>query len=77
MATVIEVLGMSLPYSSCTPAISPEKEAECTRIGGYLRNLMEQDIKPLDIMTKQSFINAITVTNICACRALPHRHYFV
>jgi dihydroxy-acid dehydratase len=64
MATVIEVMGMSLPYSACTPAISPDKERECTSIGGYLRNLMEQDIKPLDIMTKAAFVNAIVMTNV-------------
>lgn len=65
-------MGMSVPYSSCTPAISPEKETECVRTGGFLRNLMERDIKPLDIMTKAAFVNAITVTNIRTCPTLSY-----
>ena len=61
MATAIEVLGMSLPYSASTPAEDPGKLAECFAAGAAIRNLLEQDIKPRDIMTRKAFENAITV----------------
>jgi dihydroxy-acid dehydratase len=61
MAAAIEALGMSLPYSSSNPALSPEKQAECLQSGTALRLLMEKDIKPRDIMTRAAFENAITV----------------
>ena len=61
MASVIESLGMSLPYSSSIPAIDPRKVDECHRVGAALVNLLERDIKPKDIMTRQAFENAITV----------------
>jgi dihydroxy-acid dehydratase len=51
MASAIEALGMSLPYSSSYPADSAEKIAECHAVGAVLRNLLERDIKPLDILT--------------------------
>ena len=61
MAAAIEALGMSLPYSSSNPATSEEKKKECLEAGKAIRNLLEQDIKPKDIMTRRAFENAITV----------------
>lgn len=61
MASAIEALGMSLPYSSSNPATSADKLQECSSVGDYMRNLLENDIKPSDIMTKEAFINAITM----------------
>jgi dihydroxy-acid dehydratase len=61
MASAIECMGMSLPYSSSNPAIGKEKGLECIRIGEAIRRLLEKDIKPRDIMTRQSFENAITL----------------
>ena len=61
MASAIEALGMSLPYSSSNPALSGEKKTECLSAGKAIRLLMEKDIKPLDIMTRNAFENAITV----------------
>jgi len=59
MASAIEALGMSLPYSSSNPAVGPEKQGDCTRAGEALRLLLEKDIKPLDIVTRKSLENAI------------------
>ena len=61
MASAIEALGMSLPYSSSNPALSGEKKTECLSAGKAIRLLMEKDIKPSDIMTRKAFENAITV----------------
>jgi dihydroxy-acid dehydratase len=61
MAAAIEALGMSLPYSSTNPAISEEKKKECLEAGKAIKNLLEKDIKPTDIMTRKAFENAITV----------------
>ena len=61
MASAIEALGMSLPYSSSNPALSPEKRAECEFAGAAIRLLLEKDIKPRDIMTRKAFENAITI----------------
>ena len=61
MASAIEALGMSLPYSSSTPAEDPGKEAECRAAGAAIRRLLEEDIKPRDIMTREAFDNAITL----------------
>lgn len=61
MASAIEALGMSLPYSSSTPAMDQAKLDECLRAGRALRHLLEQDIKPSDIMTRKAFENAITI----------------
>ncbi len=60
MAAAIEAMGMSLPYSSSNPAISKEKRQECLEAGKYIRLLLENDIKPRDIMTRKAFENAIT-----------------
>ncbi|WP_291073552.1 dihydroxy-acid dehydratase [Empedobacter sp. UBA5987] len=59
MAAAIEAMGMSLPYSSSYPALSQEKKNECTTSAHYLRILLEKDIKPSDIITKNSLENAI------------------
>ncbi len=61
MASAIESLGMTLPYSSSTPATSEEKIRECKNAGKAILNLLEKDIKPRDIMTRKAFLNAITV----------------
>ena len=61
MASAIEALGMSLPYSSSNPALSEEKKQECLEAGRAIRYLMEKDIKPHDIMTRKAFENALTV----------------
>jgi len=61
MASAIEAMGMSLPYSSSIPADSEEKHAECLLAGEVVRKLLEEDIKPADIMTRNAFENAITV----------------
>lgn len=59
MATAIEALGMSLPYSSSSPADSKEKVDECLEAGKAMHRLLEMDLKPRDIMTKGAFENAI------------------
>jgi dihydroxy-acid dehydratase len=64
MASAIECMGLSLPYSSCTPAEDPEKIAECIRAGHTAQALLEADLKPRDIVTKQSFLNAIRLAII-------------
>jgi len=61
MATAIEALGMSLPYSSSAPADSEEKQDECRNAGEAIKNLLRLDIKPRDIMTKAAFENAISM----------------
>lgn len=64
MASAIEALGMSLPYSSSNPALSEEKQKECADAGKAIKLLLEKDIKPKDIMTSKAFENAITVIMI-------------
>jgi dihydroxy-acid dehydratase len=64
MASAIEALGMSLPYSASTPAEDEKKHDECFRAGAAIKNLLELDLKPRDIMTREAFENAITV--VCA-----------
>jgi dihydroxy-acid dehydratase len=59
MASAIEALGMSLPYSSSNPALSQEKKDECLAAGKAIKILLERDIKPSDIMTRAAFENAI------------------
>jgi len=61
MASAIEALGMSLPYSSSTPAEYPGKLEECFRAGAAIRTLLEKDIKPRDIMTRAAFENAMVI----------------
>ena len=61
MASAIEALGMSLPYSSSTPAIEPGKLEECLNSGKAIRTLLEKDIKPRNIMTRRAFENAMVI----------------
>ena len=61
MASAIEALGMSLPYSSSTPAVEPGKREECFQAGAAMRVLLEKDIKPRDIMTRTAFENAMVI----------------
>jgi dihydroxy-acid dehydratase len=61
MASAIETMGMSLPYDSSSPAVSDEKFRECLNLGKAIKKLLELDLKPRDIMTRQAFDNAITM----------------
>ena len=61
MAVAIEALGMSLPYSSSTPAVDPDKLDECFRAGAAIGQLLEMDLKPRDIMTRAAFENAMVM----------------
>ena len=61
MASAIEAMGMSLPYSSSNPALSEDKKKECAAAGKAIRILLEKDIKPSDIMTRKAFENALTI----------------
>ena len=63
MACAIEALGMSLPYSSSTPAVDPSKLEECRQAGHAVRHLLQNDIKPSDIMTRAAFENAMVVVS--------------
>ncbi|WP_221408714.1 dihydroxy-acid dehydratase [Chryseolinea serpens] len=64
MASAIEAMGMSLPFSASNPALSKEKSAECIEAAKAIRLLLERDLKPRDIMTKKAFENAITVVMV-------------
>jgi len=64
MASAIEALGMSLPYSSSTPAVDPGKLDECSSAGKAILNLLEKDIKPRDIMVREAFENAMVLVTI-------------
>jgi dihydroxy-acid dehydratase len=64
MASAIEALGMSLPYSSSTPAEDPLKLDECVRAGKAIKTLLEMDLKPRDIMTRQAFENAMVLISV-------------
>lgn len=64
MASAIEAMGMSLPYSSSYPALSEEKKQECMEAGKYIKILLEKDIKPRDIMTRKAFHNAIVTVMV-------------
>lgn len=61
MASAIEALGMSLPYSASIPAVDPEKKAECHRAGAAIAELLRLDLKPRDIMTRAAFENAMVI----------------
>ena len=61
MASAIETLGMSLPGSSSTPAEHPGKREECRRAGAAIRNLLERDLRPSQVMTRAAFENAMVV----------------
>ncbi len=64
MASAIECMGLTLPYSSCTPAEDKGKLNECFRAGAAIWNLLEQDLKPRDIITRQSFLNAMRLVMV-------------
>jgi len=64
MASAIEALGMSLPYSASVPAEDPGKAEECRRAGLAVRRLLELDLKPRDIMTRPAFENAIAIVSL-------------
>lgn len=64
MACAIEALGMSLPYSSSTPAVDPLKLEECFKVGAAIKNLLQLDLKPRDIMTREAFENAMVLVII-------------
>ncbi len=61
MAAAIEAMGMSLPYSSSTPAEDAQKAEECLRAGAAVRNLLELELRPRDIMSREAFENALTI----------------
>jgi dihydroxy-acid dehydratase len=63
MASAIEAMGMTLPYSSSIPAVDPKKREECIAAGEAIRNLLEQEIRPSDIMTRASFENAMVIVS--------------
>ncbi|KAK7967311.1 uncharacterized protein PG986_001588 [Apiospora aurea] len=64
MATAIEAMGMTLPGSSSYPALSPEKARECERAAEVIKTTMAKDIRPRDLITRESFENALVVTMI-------------
>lgn len=64
MASAIEAMGMSLPYSSSNPALSDEKVKECSAAGKAIKLLLEKDLKPRDIMTRKAFENAISTVMV-------------
>ena len=61
MASAAEALGMTLPYSACTPATDPAKLEECRAVGAAVRRLLEDDLRPRDIMTRAAFENAMVL----------------
>ncbi|MCY4282888.1 MAG: dihydroxy-acid dehydratase, partial [Gammaproteobacteria bacterium] len=64
MASAIEALGMSLPYSSSTPAVDPQKLEECVQAGAAIKKLLELDLKPRAIMTRAAFENAMVMVTV-------------
>ncbi|KAL2891879.1 putative dihydroxy-acid dehydratase, mitochondrial [Ceratocystis lukuohia] len=64
MASAIEIMGMTLPGSSSKPAESPEKVAECASVGPAIYNLLKEDIRPRDIMTRAAFENAMILVTV-------------
>ena len=63
MASAIEAMGMSLPYSSSAPATTEQKKNECLNVGAAVRNLLELDLRPRDIMTREAFENAMVIVS--------------
>ena len=63
MASAIEALGMSLPYSSSTPALDSNKAKECREAGRALLNLLERELLPTQIMTREAFENAMVIVS--------------
>ena len=73
LATAIETLGLTLPGSSSTPAASPAKMRECEKVGPAIKNCLERNICPSDLLTKRSFDNALVMTMVrFFCRHLQH-----
>jgi dihydroxy-acid dehydratase len=68
-------MGMSLPYSSSSPAESKEKTEECLKAGSAIKRLMEQNIRPRDIMTRDAFDNAIKLIMVLGGK-MPLVHSF-
>ena len=64
MASAIEIMGMSLPYSASIPAEDPAKLEECHRAGAAIKTLLELDLKPRDILTRQAFENAMVLISV-------------
>ncbi len=64
MSSAIEAMGLSLPYSATNPAIGLAKQRECAAAGKALRHLLEIDLKPLDILTRESFENALRIVTV-------------
>lgn len=64
MASAIEAMGMSLPFNASNPARSGNKQSECAEVGKAIRHLLEKDIKPRDIMTREAFENALTLITV-------------
>jgi len=64
MSSAIEALGLSLPYSASNPAVGKAKQRECAAAGKALRHLLERDIKPMDILTRESFENALRIVTV-------------
>ena len=64
MSSAIEAMGMSLPYNSSNPATSEEKINECNEIGNAIDNLIKNDLKPLDILTRESIENAVRLITV-------------
>ncbi len=64
MSSAIEALGLSLPYSASNPAVGEAKEKECASIGPAMRLLLEKDLKPLDLLTRESFENALRLVTV-------------
>ncbi len=75
MASSIEALGMALPYNSSNPAISKNKEEGCVAAGRAMRQLLEKDIKPLDIVTRKSLENAIRLVTVLGGSTNAVLHY--
>ena len=59
MASAIEACGMALPYNASNPAVSRDKKEECFELGAHLKNILEKDLKPRDIVTRKSLENAL------------------
>ena len=64
MASFLEVTGMCLPGTASTPAVHAAKRQECLRVGAAMKRLLELDVKPRDILTKEAFENAITLLTV-------------
>jgi dihydroxy-acid dehydratase len=73
MASAAEVLGMTLPGSSSYPAESQEKHDECKAVGAAMRNLIEKNILPRDIMTRSAFENAMVCHPFMMCYVYSHQ----